>query len=95
MVNSVDETVNIDKQGRLIVPAHLRETLGIKEGGQVSLRLDGNKIVIEPISENLEKTVKEWSRATKNQIAQAQTEETQESWKWISHEYARKKLGLC
>ncbi len=62
MVNVVDESVSIDKQGRLVVPAHLRQSLGIKEGGRVMIYQDGKKIVLEPINEDVERRVKEWSR---------------------------------
>lgn len=94
MVKSLERTINIDKQGRLVVPANIRETLGIKEGGQVFLRLEGNRIIIEAVTENLEKSVEEWAKKTKRQPAKAMMEETKESWKWMSYEYARKKLGL-
>lgn len=94
MVNLVEETVNIDKQGRLVVPANLRETLGIKEGGQVTIRLDGKKIVIEPISEDLDRQVREWAAEAMNQSTPINVEDSQETWKWMSSEFARKKLGL-
>lgn len=90
----MEETVNIDKQGRIVVPAHLRETLGIKEGGEVSIRLDGTRLIIEPVPEDLEERVTEWIQHTRNQRTEAFTEEATESWKWMSNEYARKKLGL-
>jgi len=40
------------------VSAHLRETLGIRDGGQVSVRLDGTRLIIEPIPTDLEEKVK-------------------------------------
>lgn len=40
------------------MPAHLRETLGIRDGGQVSVRLDGTRLIIEPIPTDLEEKVK-------------------------------------
>ena len=57
----MEHTLRVDKQGRLILPYTLRERLGLKAGGgTLAVRLDGFRIIIEPISEDLEKTVREW-----------------------------------
>lgn len=53
----MEETVSVDKRGRL-VPARLRETLGIRDGGKVSVRLDGTRLIIEPMPTDLEEKVK-------------------------------------
>jgi len=94
MVYSVDESVSVDKQGRLVVPAQLRQSLGIKEGGRVKIYQDGKKIVLEPINEDVERNVKEWSRKAKSMATSMNTEESKPSGKWLSDEYAKKKLGL-
>jgi len=57
VVDVVEETVSVDKRGRL-VPAHLRGTRGIRDGGKVSVRLDGTRLIIEPIPTDLEEKVK-------------------------------------
>ena len=94
MVEHVEENVGVDKQGRLVLPANLRETLGIKDGGQISIRLDGARLVLEPIPEDLEEAVREWAQQVRGRAGEALAEEAPESWKWMSREYARKKLGL-
>ena len=94
MVGTVDESVKVDKQGRLVVPSHLRENLGIKEGGRLMIYQDGRKLVLEPINEQVEKEVENWARATKETSIPMNREDSQASGKWISEEYARKKLGL-
>jgi AbrB family looped-hinge helix DNA binding protein len=94
MVEHVEEKVGVDKQGRLVLPANLRETLGIKDGGQVSIRLDGTRLVLEPIPEDLEEAVREWAQQPRGRADESPAEEAPESWKWMSREYARKKLGL-
>jgi len=94
MVKYVEEATAIDKQGRLVIPSHIREALGLKGGGEVTIRLDGPRVIIEPISNDVTKRVREWIDLTKSLGAEAFTEETDESWKWMSSEYARRKLGL-
>jgi len=94
MVECVEDNVGVDKQGRLVLPASLRETLGIKDGGQVSIRLDGNRLIIEPTPEDLDEAVTEWAQQPRGRAREAQAGEAPESWKWMSREYARKKLGL-
>ena len=90
----VEKTIKIDKQGRLVLPVSIRENIGLKDGGTVSVRLDGFRVVIEPVFENLEENVKTWRESTLKLDAEPFTEDIQESWKWISREYARRKLGI-
>lgn len=94
MVNNVEDAVTIDKQGRLVLPSHIREVLGLKEGGQVSIRLDGSRVILEPMSRDLMDKVQEWAGLALRLKAEAFTEESKESWKWMSREYAERKLGL-
>jgi AbrB family looped-hinge helix DNA binding protein len=43
----VDATVNLGRQGRLVIPAEIRATLGLSPGDRVHLYLDGHRLVIE------------------------------------------------
>jgi len=94
MVKSMENAVTIDRQGRLVLPSHIREVLGLKEGGHVSIRLDGFRVILEPMSKDLEVKVQEWANLALSLRVEAFTEEFRESWKWMSREYARRKLGL-
>jgi len=94
LVESVSETVRMDEHGRLVIPEHLRGILGLSKGGRVTIKLEGAKLVLEPHPEGLEDRVREWASMTMSQSSRAATGDTRESWKWMSHEYARKKLGL-
>jgi AbrB family looped-hinge helix DNA binding protein len=40
----------IDKAGRLVIPRALRERIGLADGGEVEVELDGATVRIEPIS---------------------------------------------
>ena len=41
----------VDKKGRVVIPAHLRQRLGLREGAKVKLALEGRKIIIiKPIA---------------------------------------------
>ncbi len=90
----MEKAVAVDRQGRLVLPSHVREILGLKEGGKVSLRLDDSRIILEPISQDLNEKVQEWVSLALSLKAEAFTEESKESWKWMSREYAGRKLGL-
>ncbi|MBS7644125.1 AbrB/MazE/SpoVT family DNA-binding domain-containing protein [Candidatus Bathyarchaeota archaeon] len=90
----MEDAVTVDKQGRLVLPSHIREVLGLKEGGHVSIRLDGSRIILEPVSKDLNEKVREWASFALSLKAEAFTEELKEGWKWMSREYARRKLGL-
>ncbi len=94
MVRIMDESITIDRQGRIVVPSHLRESLGLKEGGHVSIRLDGPRLILEPASRDVKEQVNKWAKLARDTKAGACTEETEESWRWMSPEYAQRKLGL-
>ena len=94
MVENMVNSVMIDKQGRLVLPSQFREALGLKGGGEVTIRLDGSRVIIEPVSNDVRENVREWEDLTRSLGAEAFTEEPNESWKWMSSEYARRKLGL-
>ena len=40
----------IDKAGRLVIPRSLRDRIGLPQGGEVELELDGAAVRIEPVS---------------------------------------------
>jgi AbrB family looped-hinge helix DNA binding protein len=40
----------MDKAGRLVIPRPLRDRIGLADGGQVEVELDGAAIRIEPVS---------------------------------------------
>jgi AbrB family looped-hinge helix DNA binding protein len=40
----------IDKAGRLVIPRRLRDRIGLAEGGEVEVELDGAAVRIEPVS---------------------------------------------
>jgi len=94
MVYIMEYIVNVDKQGRLVIPSPIRNALGLKNGGKVLMRFDGFRVIMEVIDEELEERVKNWVKMTLSLIAEPFTEEVEESWKWISHEYAKRKLGV-
>jgi len=90
----MEETVSVDKQGRLVLPSQIRKSLGLKDGGTIFIRLDGSKAVLEPILQDLNASVNEWKEASLKLKSEAFTEKIDESWKWMNREYARRKLGL-
>jgi bifunctional DNA-binding transcriptional regulator/antitoxin component of YhaV-PrlF toxin-antitoxin module len=93
-VEFMKETVTIDKNGRLIVPVRFREAIGMKHGGRASICLDGARLVIEPVSIDVKRKAEEWSNKARRNKVEAFSGENEESWKWMSRKYARRKLGL-
>jgi bifunctional DNA-binding transcriptional regulator/antitoxin component of YhaV-PrlF toxin-antitoxin module len=46
------DIATIDGSGRLVVPRHLRETLGLCKGLRLRLIADGNRLILEPLPEH-------------------------------------------
>jgi AbrB family looped-hinge helix DNA binding protein len=40
----------IDKAGRLVIPRRIREGIGLADGGEVEVELDGAGVRIEPVA---------------------------------------------
>jgi len=66
----------------------------LENGRHVVVRLDGRRAVLEPGTVDVKRRIQEWMKEALETRAEALTEECGESWKWMSREYARKKLGL-
>jgi bifunctional DNA-binding transcriptional regulator/antitoxin component of YhaV-PrlF toxin-antitoxin module len=90
----MEQVVGIDKQGRMVIPASMRVALGIVEGCKALVRLDGRRLIVEVVDEDLERRVAEWRGMALSLHAEALTEEVEESWRWMSREYAERKLGV-
>lgn len=45
--NAASVDVTLGRQGRLVIPASLRRSLGLKEGDRLVARQDANRLVIE------------------------------------------------
>lgn len=43
----MDATITVGRQGRLVIPAEMRATLGLNPGDRVHVHLDGHRLVIE------------------------------------------------
>ncbi|MBW4621593.1 MAG: AbrB/MazE/SpoVT family DNA-binding domain-containing protein [Cyanosarcina radialis HA8281-LM2] len=48
-----DTIVSVNEQGRIVIPARLREQLGLEPGAKLVARLDGNRIILERPAEVL------------------------------------------
>lgn len=94
MVNNVEEVLSIDEQGRIVVPARVRKALGIGGGAKLLMRLDGSSIVLKPIPEDLGRSINEWASSARAIKAEVGAEVHEESWKWMSRDYAKRKLGV-
>ncbi len=45
------EKLNLEKQGRVIIPKKIRDKLNLREGKKLSIELEGNKIILKPLKD--------------------------------------------
>ena len=91
----MEETARVDRQGRVVLPSALRMKPRLSPNGTTeSIRLDGDRIVLEAVNEDLDRKAADWRKTVMELHAKPFTEKIEESWKWSSVEYARRKLGL-
>ena len=48
-------TIKVDEKGRVIIPKDIRENAKLKEGGYVTIKAEGKKIIMEPLEPVAEK----------------------------------------
>jgi AbrB family looped-hinge helix DNA binding protein len=53
MAQTTPHQVRLGPQGRIVVPAELRRELGLGEGTEMAIRLDGRRLILEPRAEVL------------------------------------------
>jgi AbrB family looped-hinge helix DNA binding protein len=42
----------VSTKGQVVIPAELREKLGLRSGTRIALQLEGNAILLQPITED-------------------------------------------
>jgi AbrB family looped-hinge helix DNA binding protein len=47
------QATTISTKGQLVIPAEMRASLGISAGTRVILTLDGNRLILQPVTERL------------------------------------------
>lgn len=45
----------VDAKGRVVIPRDIRESVGMREGGHVMVKVDGKRVVIESLAPVAEK----------------------------------------
>jgi len=49
----MNRITTVSTKGQLVIPAEMRESLGIHPGTRIAISLNGARIVLEPVSEKL------------------------------------------
>ncbi len=66
-------TVTITSQGQISIPAKIRRDLGLNKSAKALVKIEGNKIVVEPVRDLLELkgSLKTKIKATPKQVREA------------------------
>jgi AbrB family looped-hinge helix DNA binding protein len=49
----MNRITTVSTKGQLVIPAEMRESLGIAPGSRIAVTLQGTRIILEPVSEKL------------------------------------------
>jgi AbrB family looped-hinge helix DNA binding protein len=49
----MNRLTTVSTKGQLVIPAEMRESLGIRPGSRIAVTLKGPHIILEPVSEKL------------------------------------------
>jgi AbrB family looped-hinge helix DNA binding protein len=49
----MNRITTVSTKGQLVIPAEMRESLGIGPGTRIAVTLQGTRIILEPVSEKL------------------------------------------
>ena len=49
----MNRITTVSTKGQLVIPAEMRESLGIEPGSRIALTLQDARIILEPVSEKL------------------------------------------
>ncbi len=49
----LNRITTVSTKGQLVIPADMRDMLGIEPGARISISLEGKRLVLEPVSEKL------------------------------------------
>jgi AbrB family looped-hinge helix DNA binding protein len=52
-VSMLRQITTVSTKGQFVIPSEMRASLGIKPGTRVAVTLDGSRIVLEPVTEEL------------------------------------------
>jgi AbrB family looped-hinge helix DNA binding protein len=47
------QAIHVSTKGQLVIPAEMRTSLGIQAGTRVMISVDGNRLIVEPVTERL------------------------------------------
>ena len=97
MVYNMAHSIKMDKQGRLVIPAKIRKKMTLTENTSLEVEIIGNQLIIRKIAQESEENISRWKKNLLSQnypINESEVSDVSESEKWISEEYAWKKLGI-
>ena len=95
MGRNMTQTIKIDKQGRLVIPAEYRKILSLSEGTEVEIDLLADGLRIRKVQAETKQSIKKWKERILLQSTTAFSEkDMQRMGKWYSEDYVKNKLGL-
>lgn len=85
----------IDRYGRILIPKHVRERLGLEDRTRIEITIRGQEVVLRPKHSDLEEDIQRLEAFLREEAPKAFVNEpTEEDSKWLSMEYCLRKIGL-
>lgn len=74
------QTTTVSTKGQLVIPAEMRQSLGIEPGTRLAIRQEGSCIVLEPVSKKLIRKLRGITQGGASMADELQKERRSEKW---------------
>ena len=75
-----NQITTVSTKGQLVIPAEMRASLGLKPGTRIAVRLEGSRIILEPVSKKLVAKLRGITKGGPSMADELQLERRSDKW---------------
>ena len=75
-----NQITTVSTKGQVVIPAEMRASLGLKPGTRIAVRLEGSRIILEPVSKKLVAKLRGITKGGPSMADELQHERRSDKW---------------